>query len=132
MARTVINSPRGPKVAAPLSHAVKVGNLVFVSGMPPYFGNREFVKDDFEAQFHQVMKNLIAVLEDSGSSLDQVAKVVVYLTRESDFWPMNELYRQYFKEGNFPARTTIACKLGVPILLEIDCVAECSDSGTAA
>lgn len=129
MTRTVINSPRGPKVAAPLSHAVRIDNLVFVSGMPPYFGNREFVKDDFAAQFHQVMKNLIAVLEDSGSSLDKVAKVVVYLTRDSDFWPMNDLYRQYFKEGNYPARTTIACKLGVPILLEIDCIAEVAEAG---
>jgi 2-iminobutanoate/2-iminopropanoate deaminase len=124
MTRTVINSPHGPKVLAPLSHAVKVGNLLFVSGMPPYYGNREFVKDDFAAQFHQSMKNLKAVLEDAGSSLDKVAKIVVYLTRESDFWPMNELYRQYFKEGDYPARTTIVCGLGVPVLLEIECVAE--------
>lgn len=42
---------------------------------------------------------------------------------------MNDLYRQYFKEGNYPARTTIACKLGVPILLEIDCIAEVAEAG---
>ncbi|MBX3551475.1 MAG: RidA family protein [Pseudolabrys sp.] len=124
MTRTVINAKNGPKVKAPLSHAVRTGNLLYVSGMPPYFGDREFVKDDFEAQFHQSMKNLIAVLEEAGSSLDKVVKVMMYLRRESDFWPMNELYRQYFKEGNYPARTTIVCGLGVPVLLEIECVAE--------
>lgn len=124
MTRTVINAKNGPKVKAPLSHAVRTGNLLYVSGMPPYFGDREFVKDDFEAQFHQSMKNLIAVLEEAGSSLDKVIKVMMYLRRESDFWPMNELYRQYFKEGNYPARTTIVCGLGVPVLLEIECVAE--------
>jgi 2-iminobutanoate/2-iminopropanoate deaminase len=123
MMRTVVNSSKGPTVKAPLSHAVKVDNLVFVSGMPPYFGNREFVKDDFAAQFHQSMKNLTAVLEEAGSSLDKVVKVMVYLRRESDFWPMNDLYREYFKEGNFPARTTIVCGLGIPVLLEIECVA---------
>lgn len=124
MTRTVINSPKGPTVASPLSHAVRIDNILFVSGMPPYFGNREFAKDDFTAQFHQTMANLKAVLEEAGTTLDKVAKVVVYLTRESDFWGMNDLYRQYFKEGNYPARTTIVCKLGVPVLLEIDCVAE--------
>ncbi len=124
MTRTVINSANGPKVLAPLSHAVKVGNLVFVSGMPPYYGNREFVEGDFTAQFHQSIKNLAAVLEEAGSSLDKVVKVMVYLRRESDFWPMNDLYRQYFKEGNYPARTTIVCGLGIPVLLEIECVAE--------
>jgi 2-iminobutanoate/2-iminopropanoate deaminase len=122
--RQVIHATQGPKVKAPLSHAVRVGNLLFVSGMPPYFGDREFVKDDFEAQFHQSMKNLKAVLEEAGSSLEKVAKVMVYLRRESDFWPMNELYKQYFKEGNYPARTTIVCGLGIPVLLEIECVAE--------
>lgn len=124
MTRTVIHAANGPKVLAPLSHAVKTGNLVFVSGMPPYFGDREFVKDDFEAQFHQSMKNLTAVLEEAGSSLDKVVKVMMYLRREEDFWPMNELYKQYFKAGNYPARTTIVCGLGVPVLLEIECVAE--------
>src|SRR5258708_2142145 len=92
MTRTIINSPNGPKVLAPLSHAVKVGDLVFVSGMPPYFGNREFVEGDFTAQFHQSIKNLAAVLEEAGSSLDKVVKVMVYLRRGFDFLPMKDLY----------------------------------------
>ena len=113
---------------APLAHAVKVGNLVFVSGLPPYYGDkpRQFVPDDFAAQFHQCMSNLKTVLADAGSSLEKVVKMNIIVTRQSDFFQMNDLYRPYFAEGNHPARTTVVCGLGIPgVLLEIECVAEC-------
>lgn len=125
--RVVINSPKGPKVPAPLAHAVKVGNLVFVSGLPPYYGDkpRQFVADDFAAQFHQSMANLKTVLEEAGTTLDRIVKMNIIITRQSDFFLMNDLYRPYFAEGNHPARTTIISGLGIPgVLIEIECVAE--------
>jgi len=65
------------------------------------------------------------VLAAAGSSLDKVVKVNVILVRKSDWEDMNRIYREYFKEGNFPARTTIVCDLANPdFLLEIECVAE--------
>lgn len=125
MTRTVIVSPKGPKVRSPLSHAVKTGNLVFVSGMPPYYGESQFVEGDLAAQFHQVIANIKGVLETAGTTLEKIVKMNVILTRQSDFWAMNDLYRQYFKEGNYPARTTIVAGLGIPgVLVEIECVAE--------
>jgi 2-iminobutanoate/2-iminopropanoate deaminase len=123
--RQVIHAPDGAKLKAPLSHAVRVGDLVFVSGTPGYFGDRQLARGDFAAQFHQAMRNVGAVLEAAGTTLSSICKVNIILARRDDFWPMNELYRQYFAEGDFPARTTIIA--GLPIddmLIEIECVAE--------
>jgi len=124
--RTVIHSPNGPNVPAPLAHAVRVDNLVYVSGLPPYYGDkpRQFVPDDFAAQFRQSMENLKNVLKDAGSSLADIVKMNVLVTRQEDFPVMNQLYRTYFEEGNYPARTTTICGLGIPgILIELECVA---------
>jgi 2-iminobutanoate/2-iminopropanoate deaminase len=114
------------KPTVPLSHAVKIGNVVWCSGITPFGLNREMAPD-FAGQMRDVMKSLIAVLEEAGSSLEQVAKVNVILTRITDFAEMNAIYREYFKEGNYPARTTIQAALGSKdMLLEIECVAECA------
>jgi 2-iminobutanoate/2-iminopropanoate deaminase len=126
MTRTIIRPKDGAPSRTPLSPAVKTGNLVFVSGTPAFFGNRQIAKGDFPAQMHQVMKNIQGVLAAAGTSLDKAVKVNVILVRKSDWDDMNRIYREYFKEGNFPARTTIVCDLANPdFLLEIECVAEC-------
>ncbi len=109
---------------APMSKAVKVGNLIFVCGMPPFDINRQVAKEDFQTQMRQCMDNIKAVLEAGGSSMDAVAKVTVFLARESDVPAMNNIYRTYFKEGNYPARTAIEAKLQGDFLVEIECVAE--------
>lgn len=125
MSREIISTDKVAKPRVPLSSAVKVGNLVFVSGTTPFDKNHQVAKGDFPAQMRQVMENLKTVLEAAGSSLDKVVKVNVILTRRSDFEAMNEIYKTYFREGNYPARTTIEAKLaGKDFLLEIECVAE--------
>ena len=121
--RPVYTSTR--KSMVPLSDAVTVGNLIFVSGTTPFDGEGRIARGDFAAQMHQVMANIKAILAAAGSSLESVAKVVVILTRLEDFRQMNEIYRQYFKEGNAPARTTIGAQLAHPdFLIEIECVAQ--------
>lgn len=71
------------------------------------------------------MQNIKMVLEAAGSSLDKVVKVNIILTGLSDFSTMNEIYKTYFKEWNYPARTTIEAKLAnKDFLLETECVAE--------
>lgn len=125
MSKEIVSTGKVAKPKVPLSSAVKVGNLVFISGTTPFDKNHQVAKGDFRAQMRQVMENLKAVLEAAGSSLDKVVKVNVILTRVSDFEAMNEIYKTYFKEGNYPARTTIGAKLaGKDFLLEIECVAE--------
>jgi 2-iminobutanoate/2-iminopropanoate deaminase len=125
MARQIVTTDKVAKSRVPLSNAVKLGNTVYVSGTTPFDVNRNIAKGDFEAQMRQVMENLKAILEAAGSSLDKVVKVNVILVRISDFAAMNEIYKEYFKEGTYPARTTIEAKLaGQDFLLEIECVAE--------
>jgi 2-iminobutanoate/2-iminopropanoate deaminase len=125
MAREIIRPTVGAAPTVPLSPAVKAGNLVFVSGMPAWYGDRQIAKGDFPAQMHQVMKNIQAVLAAAGTRLEKMVKVNVILVRKSDWDDMNRIYREYFKEGDFPARTAIICDLANPdFLLEIECVAE--------
>lgn len=123
--RQVINPKTITQPRAPLSHGVKVGNLLFVSGTTPFIPGGRDMAPDFAGQMRQVMENIKAILKEGGTSLDRVAKMNVILTRISDFQEMNDIYRSYFKEGNYPARTTIEAPLAVPgMLLEIECVAE--------
>jgi 2-iminobutanoate/2-iminopropanoate deaminase len=125
MARQIVTTDKVAKSRVPLSNAVKLGNTVYVSGTTPFDVDRNIAKGDFNAQMRQVMENLRAILDAAGSSLDKVVKVNVILVRISDFAAMNEIYKEYFKEGNYPARTTIEAKLaGQDFLLEIECVAE--------
>jgi len=124
MTKEIIRSDKVTPPKAPLSPAVRAGGFVFVSGQPAFYGDRQIAKDDFDAQMHQVVANIKALLEEAGSNLDKVVKANVILKRSGDFARMNEIYRQYFKEGEFPARTTIACDMGNPdFLLEIECIA---------
>ena len=68
------------------------------------------------------------ILEESGSSIDRVCKVNVFLARAEDFTEMNDLYRQVFLEGDWPARTTVVVGHVIPdMLIEIECVAEVVD-----
>lgn len=121
-----VTSAALPTIRSPLSHATRIGDLLYVSGMPPYYGDREFARGDFDAQFGQVMKNLLAVLDAGGSSIEQVVKTNVILTDRSQFEGMNRLYREHFVDP-YPARTTIVADLGIDgMLLEIECVAHCT------
>jgi 2-iminobutanoate/2-iminopropanoate deaminase len=123
--RQIITTDKVAKPRVPLSPAVKVGNLLFVSGSTPFDADYQIARGDFAAQMHQVMKSLKAILEAGNSSLDKVVKVNVFLARIRDFQEMNEIYKTYFKEGHYPARTTIeATMTNKDFLLEIECVAE--------
>jgi len=123
--RKIIEIPGARARTVPLSNAVQVGNILFVSGSTPFNADGKLVENDFAAQMHQVMKNLEQILVTAGSSFDKVAKVVVFLSDMSNFGKMNEIYRQYFKAGNYPARSTMQTVLALPtFMLEIECVAE--------
>ena len=125
MALQHLSTDKVRKPRVPLSNAVKVGNLLFVSGTTPFSKDGDIAKGDFEGQMRQVMENLGTILEEAGSSLDRIAKCNVILVRISDFAAMNQIYRTYFEEGKYPARTTIEAPLAnKDFLLEIECVAE--------
>lgn len=123
--RKAINPEALGAAKVPLSHGVKVGNLVYVSGTTPFKPGTREMAPDFEGQMRQVMTNIGTILAAAGSAFQRVVKVNVILTDIGNFKKMNEIYRSYFTEGDFPARTTIEAKLATPgMMLEIECVAE--------
>ena len=109
-----LNFSDGPMNVAPFSHAVKAGDFLFVTGQMPTLKNdkSKLVSGDIEEQTHQVMKNLIDVLEAAGSSLNKVIFSRVYLVNFADFDKMNKVYASYFPSDKLPSRTCI----GVTVL----------------
>jgi reactive intermediate/imine deaminase len=117
----------GPKRVGPFSHAVKAGDFIFVTGQMPTLPNNPdvLVSNDVEDQTHQVMKNLMDVLKQSGSSLERVTFVRVYLVNFQDFDKVNKIYKSYFDENKLPARTCIGVTgLAVGASVEIDLIAK--------
>ena len=103
-ARDAEIKPLIPRIAA-ISLAVKVGNLVFVSGTPGYKDGKLSV-GDFGAQMKQAMENVAEQLKSAGTGWDRVARTTVMLVRRDDFGEMNRIYGEYFSQGKYPARTT--------------------------
>lgn len=119
-----VHSDHAPKALGPYSQAVRLGDLVFLSGqigIDPRTG--KFVEGGVEAQTHRVIQNLTAVLEAAGLDRSHVLKTTVFLASMADFQKVNEVYGQYFSDKP-PARSTVqvgALPLGA--LVEIEAVA---------
>lgn len=116
----------GPQRVAPFSHAVKAGEYLFITGQMPTLknDNTKLISGDIEEQTHQVMRNLLDVLNSSGSSLEKVIFARVYLVNFGDFDKMNKVYASYFKSEKLPARTCIGVTgLAVGASVEIDFIA---------
>ena len=117
-----------PQKVAPFSHAVRAGDYLFITGQMPTLknDNTKLVDGGIEAQTHQVMKNLIDVLNAAGSSLEKVIFARVYLVNFGDFDKMNSVYASYFEKDKLPARTCIGVTgLAVGASVEIDFIAAC-------
>ena len=116
-----------PDPVAPFSHAVEADGWVFVTGQMPFpdTTNTSAYPETIEAQTHQVMKNLLVVLEGCGLALPDVAMVRVYLRHfDDDYARMNAVYAGYFPEGRRPARTCIGVTgLARGARVEIDMIA---------
>jgi len=122
--RTPVKTDRAPGAIGPYSQAIKAGGFVFVSGQIPIDPSTgQFVAGGVAEQTEQVLKNLSAVLEASGTSLARVVKTTVFLADMSDFAAMNEVYGRFFTTEP-PARATVAAA-GLPrdARVEIELVA---------
>ena len=130
------NSDRAPQSVGLYPHARKVGDLLFLSGVGPRKAeqtdipgvtlneNGEIESYDIEQQCHSVFANIKYILEDSGSSWENIVDVQVFLTNmKNDFKTYNKIYAEYFKD-NQPCRTTIEIKsLPTPIAIELKIIA---------
>jgi 2-iminobutanoate/2-iminopropanoate deaminase len=122
--REIIKTESAPGAIGPYSQAVRAGGFVFASGQIPTDPKTGmFVEGGIVEQTHQVMRNLKALLEAAGTSLERVVKTTVFIADMGDFSAMNEVYGQYFKE-NPPARSTVqAARLPRDARVEIDVIA---------
>lgn len=125
MAKTVIATKNSPAAIGPYSQGIKLNDLIFSSGqlgMDPATGE---LVSGVKAQTEQAMKNLKAVLEAGGSSLDRVIKTTIFLKNMTDFPVVNEVYGSFFS-GDKPARSTIeVAALPKGGLVEIEAIASC-------
>ncbi len=123
----VIYTKNAPDAIGPYSQAIVTGGLVFTSGQIPINPESGLVEaETVTEQTEQVCKNIKAVLEASGSSLEKVVKTVCFLSDMGNFAAFNEVYAQYFTGK--PARSCVAVKeLPKNVLVEIDTVAEITE-----
>ena len=122
--REVIATDHAPKAIGPYSQAIRAQGLIFTSGQVAIDpATQQVITGDVSAQTDRVMKNLSAILEASGSSLEKVLRCTVFLKNMGDFAAMNEVYGRYFKQSP-PARSTVeVARLPKDVLVEIDVIA---------
>jgi 2-iminobutanoate/2-iminopropanoate deaminase len=119
----IISTCKAPQAIGPYSQAISFENLIFTSGQIALKPNGEFLEGDVVEQTHQVLKNLSAVLEEAGSSLQKVLKTTIFLANMEDFTKVNAVYGEYFKDHK-PSRSTVGVKsLPRNALVEIEAIA---------
>ena len=119
-----VYTKNAPEAIGPYSQAVKVRNLVFTSGQIAINPETAAVEaTTIEGQTEQVCKNLVAVLEAAGTSIEKAVKTTCFLADMADFAAFNEVYGRYFTGK--PARSCVAVKtLPKNVLVEVDVIAE--------
>ncbi|HHU53808.1 MAG TPA: RidA family protein [Clostridiaceae bacterium] len=106
MKRKIIATKNAPAAVGAYSQGIKVGDFVFTSGQLPINPETGEMSQTIEEQTAQSLKNVSAILEEAGSSLEQAIKLTVFLQDISDFAAMNEVYASFF-EGAAPCRSAI-------------------------
>ena len=126
MKKKIINTENAPAPIGPYNQAIKINNMLFVSGqvaMNPN-NNNELVNSSISDETHQVMKNLSAILEQAGMDFTNVVKTTIFLSDMSYFKEVNTIYGSYLNEGQEPARETVAVKtLPKEVNIEISMIA---------
>ena len=96
------------QVIGPYTPAIKVGDLLYVSGQVAFKpGTTELAGDDIELQSRQVLDNIRSILANAGYEMSDVIQCTVYLKDINDFTKMNQIYGTYFVQGRYPTRTTV-------------------------
>jgi len=123
MNKTIIKSSEMPPALGPYSQAVRVGNLLFVSGqvgLNPDTG--EIAGSDFEAQARQAFENVGAVLAAANCTMDDVVKTTCWVADAESFQEFNELYAEFFPNEP-PTRSTPIVALPKGLLFSVECIA---------
>ena len=131
MSKTIIKTGQAPAAVGPYSQGVVLDGWIWTCGqvaLDPATG--AMVGSDAAAQADRALRNIQAILEAAGSSLDRVVRATVYLTNMDDFAAVNEVYARYFLEA-FPTRVCVeVSRLPLGALVEIDATAKVAQPGT--
>ncbi len=124
MKRPVITN-KAPAAIGPYAQANVVGDFIFASGQIPIIPETGELAEGIEAQTHQVLKNISAIMKAAGSDMDHVVKTTVFLKDMNHFAVMNSIYAEYFSMGNYPSRSAVeVSRLPKDVLIEIEVIAE--------
>jgi 2-iminobutanoate/2-iminopropanoate deaminase len=119
----IVATPEAPAAIGPYSQAVIAGDMVYTSGQIPLRPDGTLLEGGIAEQAEQVLKNLVAVLQEAGSGLALVVKTTVFLKDMNLFAEFNEVYGSFFKDHK-PARSTVeVARLPKDVLVEIECIA---------
>ncbi|MCK5663622.1 MAG: RidA family protein [Thiotrichaceae bacterium] len=123
MSHDVINTSHAPQAIGTYSQAVKVNNIVYLSGQIPLVADTmTLVSGDMAAQIHQVFNNLQAVAQAAGGELTSIVKLTIYLTDLTHFALVNEIMAEYFQVP-YPARSVVGVSaLPKGAAVEIDAI----------
>ncbi len=123
MSKTIISTEKAPAAIGPYSQGIGFGSLVFTSGQLPINPENGEMPNGVREQATQSLKNVQAVLEEGGSSLEKVLKVTVFLADMNDFAVVNEVYKTFFV-SDCPARSAVqVARLPKDALIEIEAIA---------
>ncbi|MBW2146884.1 MAG: RidA family protein [Deltaproteobacteria bacterium] len=124
MPKIPVVSENAPKAVGPYTQGIRAGDFLFISGQVAFNPETgKLVEGDITAQTHQTLKNIRAIVEAAGGTMDNIVKVNVYLTNIDEFKPFNETYAQYFGKTP-PARCTVEVSRLIPgAVVEIEAIA---------
>ena len=124
--KRLIKTSNAPDPVGPYNQAIKAGNFIFCSGqiaLNPETNNVDCL-GNIEEETKQVLRNLSAVLNAGGATIEDVIKTTIFLTDLKNFQVVNKIYSNYFEGENSPARACVeVSSLPKGVLIEIDCVA---------
>lgn len=118
-----ISTEKSPAAIGPYSQAIKINDMIFTSGQIPFDAEGKLISDDVQEQTRQSLNNVKNILEEAGSSMDNVIKCTVFISNMEDFNKINEIYQEFFSEP-YPARSCVeVARLPRDVKIEIEAIA---------
>lgn len=125
MKKQIIHTDKAPQAIGPYSQGVKYNGFLYTSGQIPFSVEKnELITTSIQDEVHQVMKNVIAILEEGSTTIDNVVKTTIFVKDLNDFNAVNEVYASYFNDTNYPARECVeVARLPRDVNVEISVIA---------
>lgn len=123
MKKIIINTDKAPAAIGPYSQGVEAGSLLFTSGQIPIDTETGQIPQGIDKQTEKSLLNIKAIVESAGAKMNDILKTVVFITDMNNFAAMNEVYKSFFEEGAYPARSCVeVSRLPKDVLVEIEAV----------